>query len=586
MGLFSPNIIANSLICCAKYNPEGEVIIHKDQRITRAELKTRSLKIAQALVKLGVKKDDKVAFMFHNIPEFIYINYGIQVAGAIPAPMNYRFIPREVEYQADHSDSVVLIYDSIWAKNVEPAIEKLSKVKHFVCMGQSELDNVIDYNDFVNSGEDKDPQVENDWDDVAVMIYTGGTTGFPKGVLLTYGAHVDMFGSMSSSFVIRALTMDMSVAKHQKFVDSLPIPAKKVMGKILRTGFVKKLLKRPAAEESLKNRFRDVLSKPEVAKSGYGTVINSMYPSMPFFHDASYSNLLIGALTGNYCFILPDEMSFDPAHILELIEREKVEILANVPTGWKKLVSFPDIGKYDNSSLRIATAGGGATSLALKKKLLEAFPQIILMDVFGQTEMTPITSFRIDVDTKNLKERSVGKSIVDVRVVDDNGNDVPQGETGEIMYRSSTIMKGYYKDEEKTDEVMQDGWFKGGDLGYIDETGEIRVRERKKECINTGGEKVFPLEVEEILQVHPKIDEVCVIGVPDEEWGSTVRAVVQLNEGEIMELEEIKDFCRDKIAGYKIPRSAVFIDQLPFSPVGKMLRQKVRDIHGQPDKAN
>jgi acyl-CoA synthetase (AMP-forming)/AMP-acid ligase II len=303
---------------------------------------------------------------------------------------------------------------------------------------------------------------------------------------------------------------------------------------------------------------------------------------MPFFHDASYANVMLGALTGASTFVLPDSIKFDPGLVLRLIERERVLNVANVPTGWKKLVSWPEAEERDLSSVRVTTTGGGLCPVPLKKKILEIFPNAMILDAFGQTEMTPVTSFRVDVDPKKLLDRSVGRSIVDVKVVDENGEELPRGEIGEVLYRSSTIMKGYYKDEEKTQEVMQGGWFKSGDLGYLDENGEIRVADRKKECINTGGEKVFPLEVEEVISQHPKVEDVCVIGVPDEEWGHTVRAVVQLEQGQALEGQEIRDFCRGKLAGYKIPRTCVFADELPHSPVGKMLRQKVRELYGKP----
>jgi len=209
MKSFSPNIMANSFICCSMYNSDHEIVVCGDRRITWREFKPRIFKIAQALVKLGINKDDKVAFMFHNTPEFMEINKGIQVAGAIPAPMNYRFVPREVIHQGDHSDARVFIYDSIWADVVEPAADKLTKVKHFVCRGESGLDGAIDYDEFVESGEDRDPEVATDWSDVAVMIYTGGTTGLPKGVMLTYGAHRDMFAIVAASFIVRFLSADM-----------------------------------------------------------------------------------------------------------------------------------------------------------------------------------------------------------------------------------------------------------------------------------------------------------------------------------------------------------------------------------------
>jgi acyl-CoA synthetase (AMP-forming)/AMP-acid ligase II len=211
------------------------------------------------------------------------------------------------------------------------------------------------------------------------------------------------------------------------------------------------------------------------------------------------------------------------------------------------------------------------------------FTKAIVLDAFGQTEMTPVTSFRIDAEPEKIVDRAVGKAIVDVRVVDESGKDVPQGQMGEILYRSSTMMKGYYKDEDKTREVVQAGWFRSGDLGYIDETGEIRTVDRKKECINTGGEKVFPLEIEEAILGHPKVEAVCVIGVPDEDWGHSVRAVIQLKEGEQLEGQEVIEFCRSEMAGYKIPRSVVFVDEIPYSPAGKLLRQQVRDRHGEPD---
>jgi len=306
-----------------------------------------------------------------------------------------------------------------------------------------------------------------------------------------------------------------------------------------------------------------------------------MVPSFPFFHDASYQILVLMALMGNISFVLVPEVRFDPEKVLAAVEKEKPIFMANVPTGWKKLVNHPAVDKYNTSSIRIAATGAGACPVSLKRKMFEKFPEIIIADMFGQTEMTPITTFRLDMSPETLKERSVGKSIVDAKVVDETGEEVRQGEVGEIMYKSSTVMKGYYKDEDKTKEVMEGGWFRSGDLGYLDEEGEVRLIDRKKECINTGGEKVFPLEVEEVLHEHPAVEDVAVIGVPDEEWGSAVRAVVQLKKGEEAGAEELQEFCRDKLAGYKIPRSVVFVAELPLSPVGKVLRQKIRDMYGQ-----
>jgi acyl-CoA synthetase (AMP-forming)/AMP-acid ligase II len=581
MAKYSPNIMANSFISCATHNPNGEIIVHGTRRITWAEHRQRVFKMADALVGIGVKKNDKVAFMFHNSPEFIETNWAIQVAGAIPTPMNYRFVPKEVEYQGNHSDAHVLIYDSRWAEAVEPAATSMPRVTHFICKGGSNLPGVIDYETFVGSGNDRDPQVETDWPDVAVIIYTGGTTGSPKGVLLTYGAHVEMFSVLLAQAAVRALTMDLSVRQHKSMMESLPIPAGKFLGPLFRTNLVKNLFKRPGTFEFLRKKIFEIFSNPDAARKGYRQTRRAMFPSMPFFHDASYANLVMGSLAGNICFVLPESISFDPAGVLELVERERVTNMSNVPTGWQKLVSFPGASRYDLRSLQMAVTGGGVCSAKLKKQILALFPNCVVMDAFGQTEMTPVTSFRLDADPDRIEDRSVGKAIVEARVVDENGNDVAPGQVGEILYRSGTVMKGYYKDEEKTQEVIADGWFKSGDLGYFDEAGEIRTVDRKKECINTGGEKVFPLEVEEILRNHPKVEDVCVIGVPHPEWGSAIRAVVALKKGEAAEPTEIIDFCRGQMAGYKIPRSVVFVQELPRSPVGKMLRQQVRNLYGE-----
>ena len=582
MGEYSSNIIANSFLSCARHNGEGEIIIFGQRRIRWKEFTPRVLKVANLLIGLGVKRGEMVAFLFHNTPEFLEINFGIQAAGAVPAPLNYRFTPREIEYQGNHCDARVFFYDSIWSEGVEAAAPKLQNIERFIRRGGTGLDQALNYEELMAEAKATDPAVANAWDDVAVMIYTGGTTGFPKGVMLTYQAHLDMFTALFPALFLRALTLEVPPERHQRIVEAMPITGAKYLGPILRTRAVKKLLQRPATLAFLKKKFHERFSNPAVARAGYANAKKAMYPSMPFFHDASYANLMMGALSGGVIYVLPDSVKFDPALVLGLVEKEQIVNMANVPTGWKKLVSFPEADGYDLSSLRIATTGGGVCPASLKKEILKRFPNAMIVDAFGQTEMTPVTSFRVDMDADRIQDRSVGKSIVEARVVDENGQDVPRGEVGEILYRSSTVMKGYYKEEEETREVMQDGWFKSGDLGYFDEQGEIRVKDRKKECINTGGEKVFPLEVEDVINQHPRVDEVCVIGVPDEEWGHTIRAVVQLKKGEPMPEQEIREFCRGQLAGYKIPRSVIFVDELPLSPVGKMLRQKVRELYGKP----
>ena len=584
MSIHSPNIMANSLLSFYKYNPDGEIIICSDERIRWKDLVPRVFKIAQGLVNLGVKKDDKVIFMFHNTPAFFEINFGIQVAGAVPCPMNYRFVPSEVAYQGNHSDAVAFFFDAIWQEAVLPAMPQLPKIKQFICKGDLKTEGTVDYEAFINANTGEDPGVENDWEDVAVMIYTGGTTGFPKGVMLTYKAHLDMFSMLAGYAASKLFGLDVPKERKEILLEEFPLPLKPVLGRFYYSDMFKNLMNRPRTRDFLMGKTRKSIMNPKKKrKKAYENVRIAMFPSMPFFHDASYAQIVNVGLTGAMTFVLPRGTKFDPKEILELIEKEGVTTLSNVPTGWKKLLDFPDFDKYDVSSVRTATTGGGLCPKDLKQKILRFFPNAMVFDGFGQTEMTPITSFRIDADPDHIEDRSVGNSIVDVKIVDEHNNELPQGQPGEILYRSSTVMKGYYKDDGKTNEVIDDGWFRSGDLGYIDEFGEIRLIDRKKECINTGGEKVFPLEVEEIIARHPKVDVVCVIGVPDEEWGNQVRGIVQLRPREEADPQDIINFCKGKLAGYKIPKTVVFVKEIPFSPAGKMLRQKIREAYGRPE---
>jgi acyl-CoA synthetase (AMP-forming)/AMP-acid ligase II len=199
--------------------------------------------------------------------------------------------------------------------------------------------------------------------------------------------------------------------------------------------------------------------------------------------------------------------------------------------------------------------------------------------------MSPIVSVKLDGDVETVKDRSVGTMVagLEYKIVDDEGKEVPDGKIGELCYKSSTIMKEYYKDPEKTKKSMtEDGFFYSGDLAYRGEDGEVYIVDRKKSCINTGGEKVYALEVEECIMDHPKVKNCCVIGVPNDEWGNIVRAIVELHEGETATEEEIQDFCKGKIASFKKPRSVIFTEEFPISPVGKILRGKVQDKFGKP----
>jgi len=579
------NFLGGYLNTCAEYNSDGDFLVFGDRHITWSDLNSRVNRLANALIDLGLRKNDKVSFMFRNCPEFFEINYAVQKAGGIPVPMNYRFTPREIEFQANHSDSVIFLLEDIWLDSVQKVKPGLTGIKHFIFAGEDCPDEMISYEGLMADYPSIDPEVEVKADDVCVICYTGGTTGRPKGVMLTYKSHVKMLEYMGRDIIFRLADLDLPETMVTKISETLPLSGTTHLIKLMKGPAGRFVLNAKITHLLLEGFMKHTTAKPFMIRFGPKGIIKIITPSLPYFHDASYNLIIMAPLTGQFIFHQPDMIHFDPAKVFEMIETEKTNMMVNVPTGWKMLVEDKNIDRYDLSSIAICCSGGGVNPVNLKKQILDNFSSALLMDLFGQTEMTPVTSIRLDSGSSSLKDRSVGRPIVNVRIVGESGEDVPQGQTGEIIYRSETIMKGYYKEEDKTAETMKDGWFYSGDLGYLDEEGEIRVVERKKECISTGGEKIFPQEVEEVLEEHPKVNKACVIGVPDDKWGNMVRAVIELKPGKKATKKEMIDWTREKIAGYKKPRDIKFIEKLPVTPVGKVQRNKVKEKYGSPESS-
>ena len=309
----------------------------------------------------------------------------------------------------------------------------------------------------------------------------------------------------------------------------------------------------------------------------------------PLFHLAAYAFFTMFYTYVSGAYIMPKNKSFTPREVLSQVNDFKPGWIFLVPAMYKRILDYiednPDHG-YDLTSVNIGVSGASLLRAKYKKELIKNFPNMVVFDAFGQTEMSAVTTIKLDGEVETVSDRSVGKSIqgIELKIIDDNGNPVEEAVIGEILYKGTSVMKGYYKDAEKTQNTIdEDGWLHSGDLGYLKE-GQLFTVERKKECINTGSEKVFPLEVEECIVDHPSVDDVCVIGVPDEDFGHIVRAIVVLKEGKEATQEAIKEWCSKKIAGYKKPRSIIFIEDFPRSPVGKVLRQKVRDLYGKPDE--
>lgn len=568
------NFIGDHLEKCAKYNPEGCYLIYGDQRCTWKALNLRAKRLASALKDMGIKKGDKVILMFHNCPEFFETNYAIQLVGAIPVPMNYRFTAREIIYQAEHCGAVAYIFEDIWIEAVLAAKPGMTTVKNFILKGKKHP-GIKSYQQLMDQYSASSPNVATTADDVCVICYTGGTTGMPKGVMLTYANHLRLLEAMVNGILPRLANISIPPDIRNK------LDAPNWLLSLVVSKPVRFLLSRQWLQKALGRLLPKVIGTPLALRLSAGQEVKAMMPSFPFFHDAAYQLCIIGPITGNTTLVCPTSISFNPEEVMQLIEREKPQLLGNVPTGWKMLLNHPKINNYNLDSILVAATGAGVAPAALKHKIFDRFKGVVIADVFGQTEMTPATTMRIDVSPASLKDRCIGKPFVATKIVDEHDRELAPGETGEIVYRGGTVMQGYYNEPDKTEEAIKNGWFHSGDLGYFDEDGDLRILERKNECISSGGEKIFPHEIEEILSTYEGVEEICVIGVPDETWGSTVRAVIQHGPNTVLDEQAIIAWCKDKMAGYKKPKSVVFTEKLPVTAVGKVQRGKVREIYEQ-----
>lgn len=296
----------------------------------------------------------------------------------------------------------------------------------------------------------------------------------------------------------------------------------------------------------------------------------------PLFHVAALSLLVTNCLLEGTMVI---HREFNPEKVWQTIENEKINSMFLVPAMWNMLFQVRNYEKYALDSMTSCSTGGAICPLELKKKIMSTFKNAGLHEAFGQTEMSPSTTYLSGEESiKEGKAASVGRPSLNVRIriVDEYMNDVPAGEVGEILYQGPTMMKEYYKNPEATSEAFKGGWFHSGDLVRMDEDGYIYVIDRKKDMIISGGENIYPKELEEVLYTHPYILDAAVIGVPDAKWGETVKACIVLKEDKQLSKEEVLEFCQTRIASYKKPRLIEFLEALPRNASGKVLKTVLR----------
>ncbi|WP_189034870.1 long-chain-fatty-acid--CoA ligase [Nocardia rhizosphaerihabitans] len=489
--------LAENLVITARNHPAQIAIRLDEVRIAYAQLEALSQRVAGILAEYDVAVGDRVAIMLPNVPHFAALYYGILRAGAIVVPMNPLLKEREVAYYLRDSGAKIIF---VWQ---DFAAEALT--------GAAQTDAVVvpvDPNVFLNrvmATEPRDIMVDRHPDDTAVILYTSGTTGQPKGAELT---HANLVGNVDV-----------------------------------------------CAETLLHARSEDVI-----------------FGGLPLFHVFGQTcGLNVAVRVGATLTLLP---RFDPAKVLEILVRDGVTILGGVPTMYSALLNQPGAGEVDLGALRVCVSGGAA----LPVEVLHAFEErfgCVLLEGYGLSETSPAACFAHPDKTR--VPGSIGTPVrgVELKVVDNNGRAVADGEVGEIVIRGENVMKGYWNKPAETSEAIIDGWFHTGDLGRVDENGNYFIVDRKKDMIIRGGYNVYPREIEEVLYEHPDIAEAAVLGVAHGELGEEVGAAVALKPGATVTAEELRDFVKDRVAAYKYPRRVTIVEALPKGPTGKILKREI-----------
>jgi acyl-CoA synthetase (AMP-forming)/AMP-acid ligase II len=510
---------ANFLSIPASMLPDQEILVFGAKRSTYGELLARTRRLASALAGLGVARGKAVATLQTNASELVETYYGAATLGATYVPLNYRAKPPELEYMISAANVEVVLVGERYADLLASLLPKLPGVRHVIAYGFAR-DGWKDYETLLASGHEEVEDAEVDEDDVSILMYTSGTTSLPKGVQLTHGSF---------------------------------------------TAYV--------------------TNTTELAD---GTDRGAALVAVPFYHIAGTAQMMTTMWSGRKMVLLTQ---FEPNEWLATVAREQVTHAMVVPTMLKQIVDHPGFDASALGSLSNLSYGGAQMPLPVIRRAIERFPKTVgFVNAYGQTETTSTLTIlgpddhrlegsEADVAKKIQRLASIGKPLPDVefQVMDDDGKPLPAGEVGEIAIRTARVMKGYASEGGQTTAATVDGgWLRTRDMGWVDEDGYIFLAGRKDDMIIRGGENIAPAEIEAVLQSHPEVEDVAVFGIPSEEWGQIVAAVVVPKAGAKPTAEALADFCRARLASFKKPEKIVFYDDLPRNPLGKVLKKDLK----------
>ena len=487
--------------------PRKEAVVDGGRRLSYEQLNRRVNRLAGALQQTGLVKGDRISFLAYNCLECVEIIMAAAKLGLILVPLNWRLTPSELTFMLKDSETETLFFDPELAETARELMTSAS-LKRAIVLGAKELSECRAYEALLadQSEEEPRPAGDIDLDTPHIIMYTAGTTGRPKGAVLSQGA--SFWNALNLN-----LAMDFT------------------------------------------SNDRDLLVLPMFHIGGIGLF------TLPMLH------------VGGTVVI---QRTFDPAATLKLLADEKISLFFGVPAVFLFLIQHPDFNAKTFENVRLVMSGGAPLPVNLVRQYHDA--GIVLQQGFGMSEAAPSIA-TLGKGQALAKAGSIGRAVfhLDAAVVDDDMNEVPRNEVGELVIRGPNVMQGYWNRPEATEEAFAGGWFHTGDLARMDEDGDLYIVERKKDMFISGGENVYPAEVENVIYELPQISEAAVIGVRDDKWGEVGKAVVALKDGISLTAEEIISYLKGRLAKYKIPKNVVFVDRLPRNAAGKVLKTVLRE---------
>jgi long-chain acyl-CoA synthetase len=505
--------LTQGLCRALQVRPDGIATIDGDRKRSWQEVADRVARFAAALRTLGRRAGDRVAVIAHNCDAFYQAYFAIFWAGAVIVPLNTRLALPELRFQVEDADVSALLFGAEFAGVAQELQRSTQHVRHYIGLdAEASAGDEESFSGLIAAHSPGDEVVRAN-EDLAGIFYTGGTTGLPKGVMLTHRN-------------LSAMAMNL-------------IMATKI-------------------DEDCVNLH-----------------------SAPMFHLADIGTFMTTMVAGTHVFA----RRLDEQLMLQLIERHAVTHVFTVPAVIDRMAKHPLAASANLSSLKLLGYGGAPMPSGTYDIARQRFPDVDFVQGFGMTEMGAHTylgprQHRPGADPERLKSAGQACFGYEIRVVDPSGKPLGPRQMGEIIGRGDNVMAGYWNRPEETAHVLREGWMYTQDVGFVDEDGFLYITDRLKDMIITGGENVYSIEVENVVSRHPAVDECAVIGIPDETWGERVHAVVVLKAGSAVELEPLRAYCREHIAGYKCPRSMeVRSKPLPRSAAGKVLKRELRELY-------